>query len=1130
MAIYHCSVKTIGRSGGSSSVNSAAYRSGEKLFDESLGKTFFYSGKSQDVMHKEIMAPGNAPEWVFSREKLWNAVESVEARKDSQLAREIEISLPREFTTDQNIALVKEYVQEQFVDRGMVADVCLHYGRKGENYNPHAHVMLTMRDVGSDGFGKKNVSWNDRGLLNEWRENWADLSNKHLAINGFDLSIDHRSLAAQGIELVPQNVELPADAKDRLTEQRERQLIIMRENGERLISNPGIALSAITKSQSTFSDRDIARYLHSRTVDKEQFDLALSKVKACDELMRIVLDQGREEKVVDRALYTTKEMIGLEKEMFTSACDKAFENNFALKDNSEAVKEECRSKGLSLEQGAAVEYLTRSNDLVCVVGYAGTGKTHMLNTAREIWERNGYKVHGAALSGIAAQGLEQGAGIESRTVARRLIDWENGRAKLGSRDILVVDEAGMLSTRDLSRVITEVKSSGAKIVSLGDFHQLQAIGSGASFRGIVERVGALEMSDVRRQEVSWQRDATKMFAVGEVKEALASYEHAGKTHGFASLKIAKDKMVSDWSKHLSKNGDGALESQIMLAHKRSDVHDLNSMAREVLKSQDMLGDGITVETVNGEREISKGDQIYFLRNDNRLSVKNGTLAEVDSVSEDGSIVAKVKEISMEDPNDSRPVSFNIKDYKHIDHGYASTIHKSQGVTGDRTYMLVTCSFDKHLAYVGMSRHVKEANMYWSKEDFTDFKDLQDCLSRDRSKDNALDYVDDSISYRFADRGEHEVAIDGIAKEQQLEVESKAEFEGQYNGGDVVQEVDDIDLGIDKDALIESLEKADDREHEVEHSAVEEHEREEAQQQEFDGELSKSDDIDPESLEKESSKELSFEEMLKEHSSSKENVLEVDRSELFRDIAARDASRESSFKTEKEEFVSDYSNRNNENSIEKTEDVFDRLEDRRLYNKAVSALEDWHRCSIDREIKVGIVLNYISNEKIGDTHYALMQEANSENMKLIESDKCLNIDVDNEATIVNRFNEETQKLETFAVPTERELWHRDVKHLTDEFAKEITREISDGEFGKHMGTTEVRDKEYIVMEQYDKVLLLDTSLVPEHLKEGDYMRIMKSEDLSRDRDDHISEFTVSHDRDKHQEREIEKSQERHRRKN
>ena len=182
MAIYHCSVKTIGRSGGSSSVNSAAYRSGEKLFDESLEKTFFYSGKSQDVMHKEIMTPANAPEWVFDREKLWNAVESVEGRKDSQLAREIEISLPREFTNDQNIALVREYVQEQFVDRGMVADVCLHYGRKGESYNPHAHVMLTMRSIDENGFGKKDVSWNDRGLLNEWRESWADLSNKHFGI------------------------------------------------------------------------------------------------------------------------------------------------------------------------------------------------------------------------------------------------------------------------------------------------------------------------------------------------------------------------------------------------------------------------------------------------------------------------------------------------------------------------------------------------------------------------------------------------------------------------------------------------------------------------------------------------------------------------------------------------------------------------------------------------------------------------------------------------------------------------------------------------------------------------------------------------------------------------------------
>lgn len=382
MAMYHCSVKTIGRSGGSNVVNSAAYRSGEKLKEYQLDKTFYYSGKEMDVMYKEIIAPEKVPEWALDREKLWNEVERVEKRKDSQLAREVEISLPREFSVDQNIVLVKEYVQKEFIDKGMVADVCMHYGIKGDSYNPHAHVMLTMRNIDEQGFGKKNVSWNNRELLKEWRESWCELSNKHLALNGIDQQIDHRSLKEQGIELVPQNVELPNDAKERLIDQRERQLEIMRENGERLKENPEIALHAITNRQSTFTERDIARYVNSRTVDKEQYDVVMGRIKGNEDLVKLSVDEGKER-------YTTKQMLDTERKMFKGASK--LSNNKGFEVNKEFVYEMSEKANLSKEQSSAVEYITQSKGIANIVGYAGTGKTHMLDTAREVWERSGYR-------------------------------------------------------------------------------------------------------------------------------------------------------------------------------------------------------------------------------------------------------------------------------------------------------------------------------------------------------------------------------------------------------------------------------------------------------------------------------------------------------------------------------------------------------------------------------------------------------------------------------------------------------------------------------------------------------------------------------------------------------------------
>ncbi len=651
MAMYHYRVKTIGRSGGSNVVNSAAYRSGEKLHEQQLDKTFYYSGKAMDVMHKEIMAPEKSPEWIKDRERLWNEVERGEKRKDSQLAREVEISLPREFTVDQNIALAKEYVQREFVDKGMVVDLCMHYGIKGDSYNPHAHVLLTMRDIDENEFGKKNIGWNNRELLQEWRESWAELSNKHLALNGIDQQIDHRSLKEQGIDLVPQNVELPSDAKDRLTGQRERQLEIMRENGERLKENPEIALHAITNRQSTFTERDIARYVNSRTVDREQYDVVMEKIKGHEDLVKLTSEKG-----VDR--YTTKEMLRIERQMYEGVANKSKDTSFGVRED--LVEKAAIYHELSIEQKAAVEYITQEKGISSIVGYAGTGKTHMLGAAREIWESSGYNVKGATLSGIAAEGLERGAGIDSRTVARRLIDWENGRDVLGTKDILVIDEAGMLGTKDVARIVGEVEAKGAKLVMIGDPQQLQAIEAGAAFRGIAERTGYLEMNDIKRQSSDWQREATKMFAMGEAGKALEQYEKCGRVHQYSTKEWLIKDMVSKWGSDRISDPE---KSQVMLAYKREDVRKLNEEARRDLKKEGMLKDGYEFAASNGNREFSKKDQIYFLRNDNALGVKNGTLGEVVSINKRGDI-----EVNIKGGEKDKKVSFNIENYNHLQGG------------------------------------------------------------------------------------------------------------------------------------------------------------------------------------------------------------------------------------------------------------------------------------------------------------------------------------------------------------------------------------------------------------------------------------------------------------------------------
>jgi ATP-dependent exoDNAse (exonuclease V) alpha subunit len=198
VAAYRCSVQVVSRSSGRSAVAAAAYRAGVELHDHRQGLVHDYTRK-QDIAHCEILQPAGSPAFFADREKLWNAVEAGEKRKDAQLAREVEVMLPRELSQAENLALLRGYVAEQFVARGMVADLSLHTGHKASDgkAQPHAHIMLTMREIGPDGFGKKVREWNDKDQLAAWREAWADHANRSLERAGRDERVDHRTLAAQ---------------------------------------------------------------------------------------------------------------------------------------------------------------------------------------------------------------------------------------------------------------------------------------------------------------------------------------------------------------------------------------------------------------------------------------------------------------------------------------------------------------------------------------------------------------------------------------------------------------------------------------------------------------------------------------------------------------------------------------------------------------------------------------------------------------------------------------------------------------------------------------------------------------------------------------------------------------------
>ena len=772
MAIYHFSAKVISRAKGSSAVASAAYRSASRLFDEKLNRHHDFSNKV-GVIHSEVMLPQGSPERLNDRTVLWNEVEAGEKRKDAQLAREVEFSIPREMDQQQGVSLARDFVQKQFVDRGMVADLNVHWDKADDGSpKPHAHVMMTMREVGPEGFGKKVRDWNGTELLQEWREAWGAHVNERMAELGLEGRIDHRSYADQGIALEPQHKIGPAGMRrlDRGedAERADDHRRIARENGTKIIGDPRIALDGITRQQSTFTTRDLAMFVHRHSDGKEQFDRVMAAVRASPELVALGKD-GR-----DQERFTSREMIATEARLERAGDELARSSGHGVSDRHRAgALEAAEGRGLVLsgEQRDAFDHITEGRGVASVIGYAGTGKSAMLGVAREAWEREGYQVRGAALSGIAAENLEGGSGIQSRTIASLEHAWGQGREQLSRNDVLVVDEAGMIGTRQMERVLSHARDAGAKVVLVGDPEQLQAIEAGAAFRSISERHGAAEITEVRRQRDDWQKEATRSLATGRTGEALHAYESRGMVQAADTREAARGELVDGWDRQRQAEPD---KTRIILTHTNAEVRELNQEARERVRASGGLGPDVGVTVDRGRRDFASGDRIMFLRNERSMGVKNGTLGTLEQVSE-GRMAVRL--------DGGSRVAFDLKDYAHVDHGHAATIHKSQGVTVDQAHVLATPGMDRHSAYVGMSRHRDGAQLHYGRDDFADQRQLARVLSRDRAKDMAGDYGREGATAEhdrvraFAER--REIRFPELAREMVAKVQAKAK--GMFAG-------------------------------------------------------------------------------------------------------------------------------------------------------------------------------------------------------------------------------------------------------------------------------------------------------------------------------------------------------------
>jgi conjugative relaxase-like TrwC/TraI family protein len=342
--------------------------------------------------------------------------------------------------------------------------------------------------------------------------------------------------------------------------------------------------------------------------------------------------------------------------------------------------------GLAPDQAAVIEHLCGSgNGVDVLVAAAGTGKTTTLAACAAAWRASGIEVQGATLAARAARELETTGSIASTTITRLLHRLDEGPLPAGS--VLVIDEAGMADTRTLARLLDHAAAARAKVVLVGDPHQLPEIGAGGLLAGLATRLPLVELTENRRQRQLWERQALALLRSGDHEAALGLYDTNGRITTAATHEEAVAHVVGRW---LDARREGL--DAVMLAATNADVTALNRAGRAATTDY-RHGPTITV----GQLDFQAGDFVMPLRNDRRLGVVNGDRGIVLGVDTDHhTLTARFG-------TNTVTIDHHYLTRGHLAHAYASTVHKAQGLTCDATFLLAGDDLNRELGYVAMSR-------------------------------------------------------------------------------------------------------------------------------------------------------------------------------------------------------------------------------------------------------------------------------------------------------------------------------------------------------------------------------------------------------------------------------------------
>jgi AAA domain len=422
----------------------------------------------------------------------------------------------------------------------------------------------------------------------------------------------------------------------------------------------------------------------------------------------VVADQALEER-----RWSTPELLATEQQLVEAAVGRAG-------DQTAVVSHEAVWAALAAHPSAGEDQQAMVRD-VCqggagvalVVGRAGTGKTFALGAARHAWQRDGYRPLATAPTGIATVSLEAEGFEEVATCDRLLADLDQGRERLDARTVLVVDEAGMLGSRKLARLLDHAQQPGAKAVLVGDDRQLAAIDAGGGFRALRLRLGASELTENRRQQQAWEREALELVRSGLVEEAVAAYRVHDRVVAAESKPAATLALLQDWWAAWQQAEQNPSEDVVLLAYRRSEVDRLNSACQQLLAARGRLSQQrLQVQDL----ELAVGDRVVCGRNAiGQLGVANGTRGTVTALDPD----ARTLTIRVEgkEPREVTLPGWYLdgrgrgERNRRVDLAYATTGHRAQGLTKWRALVRLTGHEDTNWLYVQLSRARHETTLY-----------------------------------------------------------------------------------------------------------------------------------------------------------------------------------------------------------------------------------------------------------------------------------------------------------------------------------------------------------------------------------------------------------------------------------